>query len=51
LKHNQGESAITVQKRKFVLQICNNLFHNYSSTTCAKQITVSYSLFYNKGPF
>lgn len=25
LKHNQGNSAITVDKRKFALQIYNNL--------------------------
>lgn len=51
LKYNQGKSATTAEKRTFALQTYNNLFHNYGSTTSAKQLTICYSLFSSKGPF
>lgn len=40
-------SAITAEKGEFALQIYNNLFPTCSSITCAKQISIDYSLFYN----
>lgn len=47
LKNNQMEAAFSIEKkRKFALQV-----YTYNSTTCAKKISIYYSLLYDKSFF